>query len=121
MQTKHVVFILVGLAAVVVAGLIFFSPSGTGRVDPTKIITAARVYTGELRARGAPLPASVTLDELIGKGYLKREDVAGFKGIEVQVYLVGNTNQPGPPVVMRARMPDGHDMVVLSDGTVQTR
>ena len=121
MQKKHVLFILVGLAAVVVAGLILLSPSGAGRVDPGKIIAAARVYTHELRAAGAPIPDSVSLDELIAKGYLKRDDVAGFKGIEVSVYLVGNTNQPGPPVLMRARMPDGHDMVVLGDGTVQTR
>ncbi|HWY76719.1 MAG TPA: hypothetical protein VN281_13940 [Verrucomicrobiae bacterium] len=121
MQSKHVVFVLVGLVAVVVAGLIYFSPSGSGRVDASKIIAAARVYTAELRSRGAPLPASVTLEELIGKGYLKRDDVSGFKGVEVEVYLVGNTNQPGPPVLMRARMPDGHDMVVLSDGSVQNR
>ena len=65
--------------------------------------------------------AGIRLEELIGKGFLKREDVSGFNGLEVSVFLTANTNAAGIPVLMLAHMPDGHDMVVLSDGTVQTR
>src|SRR5581483_487864 len=121
MQAKHIVFILAGVLAIVIAGFVFFRPSGSGKVDGPKIIAAAHRYTGELRSKGAPVPPSVQLEELIGKGFLKREDVSGFNGIEVSVYLTADTNQPGIPVLMRAHMPDGHDVVVLGDGTVQTR
>jgi hypothetical protein len=121
MQKKHILFILAGLAIVLILGYLFYIPSGSGDVNGGKVIVAAHLYVGELKASGAPIPPSVALNELIAKGLLKREDVAGFKGSEVTVYLLANTNQPGVPVLMRARLPDGHEQVLLTDGTVETR
>ncbi|MDB6111670.1 MAG: hypothetical protein JWR69_3420 [Pedosphaera sp.] len=119
MKIKHFLLILVGLALVAGVGYFFFMPSPPGRVDAEKIIAAAQAYTRELRASSTPLPPSVSMDQLITKGLLKREDVSGFDGVEVIVYLSGSTNAPRS-VLMRAHLPDGQDVVVLTDGSVET-
>jgi hypothetical protein len=119
MKAKHFIFILVGLALVTGVGYFLLRPEPHGRVDAEKVFTAAQTYSRQFKAGGAPVPPSVSLEELISKGLLKREDVSGFEGIEVTVYLMVNKNQP-QSVLMRARLPDGHEAVVLTDGTVQT-
>ncbi len=120
MQKKHVYFVVIGLAVVVAVAYLWF-PSGSGKVDGEKVVSAAHLYTAQLRASGTPVPDSVKLDDLIAKGLLKSEDVSGFKGLDVTVYLSAKTNQPGPAVLLRAKLPDGHDSVVLTDGSVETR
>ena len=84
-------------------------------VDAGKVIAAVHSYTKALREEGIPLPSSVSLEELVTAGFLKQEDIAGFKGIEVTV----DFNPESSGVLMRAKQPDGTVDAVLTDGSVQ--
>jgi hypothetical protein len=118
MKIKHFLLILVGLVFVTGLGYFLLRPAPPGRVDAGKIIAAAQAYSRELKASATPVPASVSMEQLITKGLLKREDVSGFDGVEVTVYLSRDTNAPRS-VLMRAHLPDGQDVTVLTDGSVQ--
>lgn len=119
MKAKHFLLILAGLALVAGVGYFLLRPEPHGRVDAEKVIAAAQAYSRQFKASGTALPPSVSLEALITKGLLKREDVSGFNGTEVTVYLTVDKSQP-QSVLMRARLPDGSEAVVLTDGTVQT-
>jgi len=95
------------------------SPSASpGKVDAPRILAAAREYTRLFMAQHLPVPASVNVDELISRGLLRPEDVAGFAGAEVSVSLKGDPRDPHT-VLMRAKFKDGKDLLLLADGSVQ--
>jgi predicted HAD superfamily Cof-like phosphohydrolase len=106
--------------AIVVMGLLYFGTlsQSPGRVDCLKVFNAAKVYALELRTGGVAVPDGVSLRELIARKLLKPEDVSGFKGVEVTVYLNVDTEDP-KSVLMRAYFPDGNELVALVDGSVQ--
>jgi hypothetical protein len=119
MNKKHLLFLIVGATVLVGIGyLVFSTVSRPGGVNANKIMAAAQAYTHDLRQTGAPVPQSVTLQELIAKGFLKHDDVSGFDGIEVTVYLRGESLKT-PSVLMRARLPNGKEWMVFTDGSVQ--
>jgi len=92
-------------------------------VDPSKIIAAAAQYAHDLKESGSPVPPTVPLKELIARKMLKPADVSGFEGAEVTVSLASlSANSTGPnDVLMRARMPDGVELELLEDGSVQQK
>ena len=93
------------------------APSGE-RVNGIRIVAAAQGYTRSLLVAGRPIPQSVRLDELVAHGFLKPEDVAAFHGLDAAVLLA--STQRGPQtVLMRVRFPDGTDLMLLADGSVQ--
>ena len=116
--------ILTGLAAlallIVAASFFNFYSSNRdpGRVDAFKVVTATQAYGDALKAQGQPLPASVSLKELVKRGLLAETDVSGFAGMDVTVSLASGDNLP-QDVLMRARLADGSEMVALGDGSVQ--
>ena len=116
-----------GLAiAIAVVAAVFYCaahPKPTGRLDPFKIREAAGQYARDLKESGSPVPPAVPLKELIARRMLKSADVSGFEGAEVTVSLVSlsaNSSRPDD-VLMRARMPDGVELVLLNDGSVQQK
>jgi hypothetical protein len=98
---------------------VFVLPGGGGgKFNGALIVEAARAYSRDLRLRQQPVPKSVALKELVAQHYLKPEDVAAFRGMDATLLLT--TDQPGPKaVVMRVRLADGTQVVLLTDGTVQ--
>jgi hypothetical protein len=123
MEKKQVLYALLGVALVAIvasAWYLFLAPSGSGRVDARKILLAAQAYTREIRANGNSVPPTVSLQVLVTRGFLKPEDISGFDGMDVTVSLTMKANDPHAEL-MRARLPDGHDLVVLIDGTVQSQ
>ena len=121
MQMKRVIIVTVG-AALLMAALFFVflsvsSPPG-GRVDAEKLVAATHAYTQELKARGLAVPESVSLEELIRRGLLRREDVKGFDGMQVTVGLDASETRPQHTLI-RVRMPDGQELAALGDGSVQ--
>jgi hypothetical protein len=116
-----IIAIAAAMAIMVAAGLlyVFVLSSGAGsKVDGPAIIAAARAYTADLRAHGQRIPKAVPLEQLAALHYLKPEQIAAFHGLEATLALTAD--QPGPrAVLMRVRMPDGADIVLLSDGSVQ--
>jgi hypothetical protein len=83
-----------------------------------KLIPALRAYARERAARGQPLPPTVSLQDLVSGGYLAKSDVAALQGAEVTFYTSVDFTSPRA-VLARAHMPDGTDLVVLADGSVQ--
>ena len=117
------IVISVALAAVfmAVASIIYISNSPTsplGRVDAPKIMAAAQAYAQELKANGTAVPTSVSLQTLIARGLLHPGDVSGFDGMEVSVTLGADQTRP-QDVLMRARLPGGHEILAMGDGSVQ--
>lgn len=90
------------------------------RLDTARIIESVQTYRQENAKAGKPMPASVSLRELISLGHLRPEDVSAFEGFEVDVVLQPDESKPRQ-VLLRAKARDGIEFVVLSDGSIQSR
>jgi len=86
--------------------------------DSPKLISAVQAFCQNLTARGQPLPASVSLRELISSGYLAASDIRAFDGMDVTISLAANENTPLGALIW-ARLPDGSINALLADGSVQ--
>jgi hypothetical protein len=92
------------------------------RVDWQPIAAANAAYVRELRAAKSPVPDVVSLSELVRKGYLQTNAIAGFAGAEVTFRLRDQSEISPTDILARAVMPDGKSEVVLmGDGSVQQR
>jgi hypothetical protein len=94
------------------------APTSPGLVDVPKLMAAASAYAQQLTASGAAVPSEVSLERLIAQGLLRSNDVAGFTGMKVSVTLAVDPQNLGQ-VLMRARLPDGTEIVARNDGSVQ--
>lgn len=108
------VAVMTGLIVVAAAGYLFLGSSSPSPVNGFMIIAAAHNYTHALVQRHVLVPQSVPLQTLVDQGLLKPDDIGAFQGLEATIFLTAPTN--GPPVLMRVRMPDGTDYVLLADG-----
>jgi hypothetical protein len=72
-----------------------------------------------LIANRQPIPKTVSLNELLTRGYLKPADIAPFQGLDAALVLTSDLSNP-QRVLMRVHMPDGSDLVLLGDGTTQS-
>ena len=109
------------VAIMVAAGLIYLLMAGDtspAKIDGLKIVAAASAYTRELIAHRQPIPKTVSLNELLTRGYLKPADVAPFQGLDAALVLTSDASDPRG-VLMRVHMPDGTDLVLLADGSAQ--
>lgn len=84
-----------------------------------RLFEAVQHYRADLLARESALPATVSLRELTNQGYLQAREVAAFAGLETTISLSASESRPHE-VLMRARFPDGAELVALADGSVQT-
>jgi hypothetical protein len=115
----------IAIAAVVAimaaAALVYYfmaSKETSAKFNGAVIVAAARDYTRDVRLRKEPIPKSVTLEELIALHYLKPEQVEAFRGLKATIEL--STADHGPKaVLMRVLMPDGGEVKLLGDGSVQ--
>lgn len=108
------------LAAIVLLGTVL---DMVIRPDPrpvnlARVLAASERYRAELEAAGQPVPDTVSLGALLERGWLRAEDIPGFAGLEVEVALRPDPARP-QDVLMRARFPDGDELVALADGSVQ--
>src|SRR5262245_39071986 len=83
-----------------------------------KLISAVQAFSRDATSGGLPLPATVSLTELIGGGYIAASDARAFDGIELTISLTADESLP-QEIFIRARLPDGSLMAVLADGSVQ--
>ena len=107
---------------IVVSVCLYFSLSSSqpGHVDGSKLLSAVKIYKDDLKRQGMEVPVSVSLKELIARGLLSEGDVSGFSGMEVSVNLSADESRP-QDILVRARLPDGAEIVALGDGSVQQR
>jgi hypothetical protein len=81
-------------------------------VDWKSIAAATAAYVRELKATKSPVPDVVSLSELVRKGYLATNAIAGFAGAEVTFRLLDRFQTFPAEVLARAVMPDGESEVV---------
>ena len=86
--------------------------------NATKIVAGLQEFSRAQVARGRTLPASVSLRELVDGGYIGAEDVRVFDGMDVTISLTADETRP-QEILIRVRMPDGHVMSALADGSAQ--
>ena len=86
--------------------------------DGSKLTSAVRAFTQDKLKKGQPMPDTLALRELVSGGFLAAEDARAFEGMEVTFYLSADLTRPKETVI-RVRLPDGSQMVMLADGTVQ--
>jgi len=111
-----------GLLAAAIVVMIFVLPlSVRQKQEPdrfARILFAASTYAAELKAQGLPVPASVSLKDLISRKLMTKAEAGAFAGLEVTVNLAVDESRPGE-VLVRAVMPDGRELLALTDGSVQ--
>ena len=84
-----------------------------------KLAAAEQSYVRDHASRGQPLPASVTLQDLLSGGYVTTDEVRSLAGADVVFYPTVTEATP-QAILVRVRMPDGTEMAVLADGSVQS-
>src|SRR5580658_6779617 len=118
---RMAIAIAAAVAIMLAAGLVYYfmaSKETSAKFNGAAIVAAARDYTRDVRLRKEPVPKSVTLEELVALHYLKPEQGEAFRGLKATVML--STEERGPKaVVMRVVMPDGGEVKLLSDGSMQ--
>lgn len=120
MEARQRWIILGGLVVVgVVVVLLLMPRAPQGQVDARRLFEAIQGYTQHARATGTPVPATVSLQELLTLGLLQPQDVSGFDGMEVIVSLKADATD-SDAVLMEAQSPDGYRIVLLVDGRVVT-
>jgi hypothetical protein len=84
-----------------------------------KLAAAMRSYSHDQVSHGRSLPSSVTLQDLVGGGYIPAAEVRDLGGADVTFYPTVSESDP-QAVLVRVRMPDGSQTVALADGSVQS-
>jgi hypothetical protein len=113
------------LAAVVVVcvALIFhWQRSQPVFKDAPKLAAAVHAFARDRAARGQPLPTSISLRELVNGDYIATNDVHAFDGMDVTISLAPSLaalDADPESILIHVRMPDGAQIVLLGDGSIQ--
>ena len=110
--------IMVGLGAYVALTVWWQPPPPPPPMDSAKLFSALEAFSQDRRDAALPIPASLTLRELVASGYLGTNDVRAFEGTEVTFQLDSDLTRP-QEVMIRVKLRDGTQMVLLGDGSVQ--
>jgi hypothetical protein len=119
---KRVWIIVAGAAALMIAYSLNYVPTHSPHPaipEYSKVLAGANAYRDSLKEKGAPIPASVTLQELTERGFLRHSDVNGFDGMQVTISLKTPTETRPQDSFLRVGFPDGREVAVLGDGSVQ--
>jgi hypothetical protein len=85
--------------------------------DLPGLIFALQAFSQERTKQGEPLPSTVSLRELVSRGYISSNSVHVFEDTKTTIWLTVNETKP-QQVLMSARLPDGSVSAVLADGSV---
>jgi hypothetical protein len=111
--------LLVAVAALVSVALIshWQRSERTFKILP-KLAVAEQSYVRDHVSRGQPLPASVTVQDLVRGGYVSADEVRSLAGADVTFYPTVTDTTP-QAILVRVRMADGVEMAVMADGSFQ--
>src|SRR5437867_3159146 len=82
------------IAAMVGCYLFVDLKSRAGHLEPRKITAAIQAYSREMKAQNQSFRPTVSLQELVTKGYLKHGEVSAFDGWIVTVSLTEDESNP---------------------------
>jgi hypothetical protein len=120
MKTKRLLIILTAVVIIIgIVGYHFFATSKlqTTKFHAKKISAAIRAYSEEMKAKDLNLPASIPLQELIVKGFLKHKDVSAWDGWNATVLLTTNEITP-QTALMNVQDKDGNQETLVADGSM---
>jgi hypothetical protein len=120
MQTRRFIILATAVVFILVAAH-FATERSTHRsptLDTSKVIAALQAFSREHVKGGQPLPATVSLRDLIARHYLTAADVRAFDGMEVTFSLTADETRP-QQILIEARLPDGSRIASLADGSAQ--
>lgn len=112
-----IVAFLLGSALLLIRETRTFSP---GELNLPVLMGAITAYCDRQRERGLPVPAEITIDELVAQGFISSNDVSAFAGMKATLTLNADPKNL-QQALMRVNLPDGTEISVLNDGSVQQR
>jgi hypothetical protein len=80
-----------------------------------KILAAAHNYIQDLKKSKAPIPPTVSLQYLVDNKYLQPDDLGSLQGVDATLSLLGTNGVQN--VLMRAKLADGSEFVLMADGS----
>ena len=83
-----------------------------------KLVAAIKSYSLDHTSHGQPLPASLTLQDLVNGGYIDTNDSIGLDGANTRFYPIAKERDP-KAILVQMRMSDGRQIVLLADGSIQ--
>jgi hypothetical protein len=119
MKTKRfLIFAAVIILTAIVGCFVFLiQEPQKGHLNAEKINAAIHAYSSKVKSENQSLPSTISLQELIAKGFLKHEDVSAFDGWNVTVSLTADDAYP-QSILMTATSSKGDKMIVMTDGSV---
>ena len=90
----------------------------TAKFHAKKISAAIRAYSKEMKAENLNLPASIPLQDLITKGFLKHKDVSAWDGWNATVLLPTNEISP-QTALMNVQDKESHQGILIADGSMR--
>ena len=75
-------------------------------------------FVRDQKAKGRPVPGTVSLGELVAGGSLRAADAAPFNGLNVTFAIRGDETHPGQ-ILARVPLRTGGVVVQLADGSIQ--
>ncbi len=120
-RSHLVMFVVAALALLVGApSAMYWLHRRSRPVDPKPIVKAIQAFCRDQRTAGKAVPENIALRDLVAAGYLEASDVRAFDGIEVSISTTadekGDEIRP-QSVLIRARLPDGTEVLGLGDGS----
>jgi hypothetical protein len=116
------IFLIIGCALGAFALVVFIYvcslDSRSGWYDGQKLMTGLTAYSRDVQARGEKLPLSVSAEELVSGGWVKKEDLGSLQEMHLIFSLPANETHPSQ-VLIRGRSASGQEYAVLGDGSVQ--
>jgi hypothetical protein len=100
--------------------VIHFEPgkANAKEFDPLRYMSAVQKYSENLTELGAELPGSISMKELLQKGYVTSQEFEPFSDVEFYFHTNVDGHSLGS-VLVEAHMPDGTVYAALNDGSVQ--
>jgi hypothetical protein len=84
-----------------------------------KLITALQAFSSDKAARHLQMPPAISLQDLVGGGYLTTNDVAAFDGMDVTFFAqLGESSPASILAIARPRASDGQVTCLMADGSV---
>ena len=122
-ELRRLLIVAVVIVAVGASAFIVLESYWARHQPPLKdlpvVLTALRRYSEDKLIRHQPMPAKVSMQDLVQAGYLKPQEAAEFKEVDLTFYPLAAGSGP-KTVVARARLADGSQVVLLADGSVET-
>ena len=132
MKSKHIILVVVVLVVLFVLASLPGAISGAHERSQFKktaaalqshyqdFATAAEAFSLDWKTNAGPVPLTVTLDELVSRGYLRRDVIPEFSGSDVIVSLTTVTTNAThvSAALVRVRRSGARDIVLAGDGSV---